>query len=59
MKTGQKIPTKHPDPNLHQMISFIKSSVRILGYLCLLVNIPIAVITLVISEAIGVIEELV
>ena len=52
---GQKI----PDPKLHQVISFIKSGIRILGYGLLLYNVPIAVGVLIFSEAIGIIEELV
>ena len=51
---------KHmPDQRLHQVISFIKSGIRILGYGLLLYSVPIAVGVLIISEAIGIIEELV
>ena len=50
---------KMPDQKWHQIISFIKSSIRIGGYLMLLLNIPAAVLILVISELIGIIEELV
>jgi hypothetical protein len=50
---------KQPDPKLHQIISFVKSVIRIAGYLTLLVNIPLGVVILVISEVIGVGEELV
>ena len=50
---------KMPDQKWHQIISFIKSGIRIGGYLLLLVNIPAAVAVLVISEVIGIIEELV
>lgn len=49
----------HPDPKLHQRVSFIKSGVRIAGYIALAVNIPAAILLLVVSEAIGIIEELV
>ena len=48
-----------PDQKLHQVISFIKSGIRILGYGLLLYNLPIAVGVLILSEAIGIIEELV
>ena len=48
-----------PDQKLHQVISFIKSGIRILGYGLLLYNLPIAVGVLIFSEAIGIIEELV
>tara|TARA_R100000234_G_C4951622_1_gene157595 strand:+ start:169 stop:324 length:156 start_codon:yes stop_codon:yes gene_type:complete len=50
---------KQPDPKLHQLISFIKSAVRIAGYVCIPFSILAAVILLVTSEAIGIIEELV
>jgi len=48
-----------PDARKHQVISFIKSGVRILGYGLLVVNLPIAVCVLLFSEVIGIIEELV
>jgi hypothetical protein len=48
-----------PDARLHQIISFVKSAVRIIGYFFALVDIFTAVIILVISEAIGIAEELV
>ena len=48
-----------PDQKKHQIISFIKSGVRILGYGLLLYSVPIAVGVLILSEAIGIIEELV
>jgi hypothetical protein len=48
-----------PDQRLHQVISFIKSGVRIVGYGLLLYSVPIAVGVLILSEAIGIIEELV
>ena len=51
---------KHmPDQRLHQVISFIKSGIRILGYGLLLYSVPIAVGVLILSEAICIIEELV
>ena len=49
----------HPDAYKHQVISFIKSGVRILGYGLLIINLPIAVGVLIFSEVIGIIEELV
>ena len=49
----------HPDARKHQIISFIKSGIRILGYGLLIVNLEIAVGVLIFSEAIGIIEELV
>ena len=50
---------KQPDAKLHQIISFIKSGIRILGYRFLIINLPIAVILLILSEVVGIIEELV
>ena len=50
---------KLPDPRLHQIISFVKSGVRILGYIFIPFNISVAVTLLVVSEAIGIVEELV
>jgi len=49
----------YPDAKLHQTISFIKSGIRILGYACLLFNIGWAVAFLILSEVVGIIEELV
>ena len=50
---------KLPDPKLHQIISFVKSGVRILGYIFIPFNISVAVTLLIVSEAIGIVEELV
>ena len=50
---------KHPDPQLHQQISFIKSGIRILGYIFLPYNLFSAAVLLILSEIIGIIEELV
>ena len=48
-----------PDAYLHQKISFVKSSLRLAGYGLLLYSLPIAVGVLILSEVIGIIEELV
>jgi hypothetical protein len=48
-----------PDARLHQIISFIKSGVRLLGYVLLPFNMGWAVGVLVFSEVIGILEELV
>ena len=48
-----------PDARLHQRISFIKSGVRILGYCFIPFSLVFATILLILSEVIGVIEELV
>ena len=50
---------KLPDPKKHQIISFVKSGIRILGYIFIPFNIDVAVTLLVVSEAVGILEELV
>tara|TARA_R110000824_G_scaffold188494_2_gene369858 strand:+ start:679 stop:918 length:240 start_codon:yes stop_codon:yes gene_type:complete len=50
---------KIPDPKLHQQISFIKSGIRIVGYAALWWSIDIAAILLILSEVVGIGEELV
>ena len=50
---------KLPDPKKHQIISFVKSGIRILGYLFIPFNIGVAVTLLIVSEGIGIVEELV
>ena len=48
-----------PDAQLHQIVSFIKSGVRILGYAFLPFNIIFATLFLILSEIIGIVEEIV
>ena len=50
---------KIPDPKLHQIISFVKSGIRILGYCCIPLNLGWATVFLILSEVVGIIEELV
>lgn len=50
---------KHPDPKNHQVVSFIKSGTRLFGYILLPFNIGAATVVLVLSEIVGIIEELV
>ena len=50
---------KLPDPKLHQQVSFIKSGIRILGYICIPFSLFWATAFLVLSEVVGIIEELV
>ena len=50
---------KLPDPKKHQIISFVKSGIRILGYLFIPFDLGAAVALLVVSEAVGVLEEMV
>jgi hypothetical protein len=50
---------KQPDPRKHQLVSFIKSGIRISGYICLPFDLTTACIILVFSELVGILEELV
>ena len=50
---------QHPDAKKHQLVSFIKSGIRILGYALIPFNLLWATIFLVVSEIVGIIEELV
>jgi len=49
----------HPDPKKHQSISFIKSGIRIAGYILIPFSLVAATLVLILSEIIGIIEELV
>ena len=55
----EEINMKYPDAKKHQIVSFVKSGVRILGYGFLLFNLPAAVTLLILSEVVGIAEELV
>ena len=48
-----------PDAKKHQMISFVKSGIRIIGYILIPFNLIAAAGILVISEVVGILEELV
>ena len=48
-----------PNAYLHQKISFLKSAIRIVGYGFLPFSLEIATIVLILSEVIGIGEELV
>ena len=50
---------KQPDAKKHQIISFIKSGIRIVGYALIPFSLLWATIILVLSEVVGIIEELV
>jgi len=51
---------KHmPNQKWHKIISFIKSGVRIIGYGFIPFNLITACIILIVSEVIGIIEEMV
>jgi len=49
----------YPDAKKHQIVSFIKSGIRILGYILIPFDLLWAAGILVVSEIIGIIEELV
>jgi len=51
--------TDYPDAKKHQLVSFIKSGIRILGYILIPFNLFWAAGILVLSEVVGIIEELV
>ena len=42
----------------HDKFSFVKSGLRVVGYVCLLWSIGAAVVFLIVAEALGVLEEL-
>ena len=48
-----------PDARKHQIISFVKSGIRIIGYMFIPFNISVAVTLLIVSEAVGILEEMV
>jgi len=50
---------KYPDAKKHLIASFIKSFIRILGYAFLWYSLDIAAILLILSEIVGIGEELV
>ena len=48
-----------PDAKKHQLISFLKSGIRLIGYGFIPFNLVIATGILILSEIIGIVEELV
>ena len=48
-----------PNPKNHMIVSFIKSGIRILGYACIPFSLVWATILLILSETVGILEELV
>ena len=51
---------KHmPNQKWHQIISFVKSGIRIIGYMFIPFNLIVATSLLIFSEIVGIIEELV
>ena len=59
VKASPKQPQNYPDAKKHQIVSFIKSGIRILGYILIPFSLPWAAGILVLSEVVGIIEELV
>ena len=50
----------YPDARKHQIVSFVKSGIRIAGYVLLAADMLIAcAVVLILSEAVGIYEELV
>ena len=49
----------HPDARKHQIVSFIKSGIRIIGYALIPFSLIYATFVLIFSEVIGILEELV
>jgi hypothetical protein len=41
----------------HTKISYLKSLVRIVGYVAILVSVPVAIVILIASELVGILEE--
>ena len=54
-----KEPLNYPDARKHQIVSFIKAGIRITGYVFIPFNLVFAAILLILSEVVGIIEELV
>ena len=57
--TDDKNIDKMPNQKWHQIVSFVKSGVRIVGYCFIPFNLVVATVLLVFSEVIGIIEEMV
>jgi len=57
--TDDKNIDKMPNQKWHQIVSFIKSGIRIVGYVLIPFDLIIAASVLVLSEVVGVVEELV
>lgn len=47
----------HPDPKKHKQISFIKSAIRIVGFLLLPWSLKVAAVLLTLAEVVGIWEE--
>ncbi len=49
---------KYPDANKHFWASMTKSVIRVAGYCLIPINIEFAVVVLIASELIGIVEEM-
>ena len=49
----------YPDAKKHQIVSFIKSGIRIVGYCFIPISLAASAFLLILSEAVGIYEELV
>jgi hypothetical protein len=49
----------YPDAKKHQIVSFVKSGIRIIGYIMIPFNLVAAASILILSEVVGIAEELV
>jgi len=58
-KTQMKNLDQMPDQKWHRRISFLKFVIRIVGYCFIPLNLITATALLIVSEAVGIIEELV
>lgn len=58
-KNNPKQAVNYPDAKRHQLVSFIKSAIRIAGYLFIPSNIILAAGLLLAAEVVGILEELV
>jgi|TARA_R110000744_G_scaffold182325_4_gene301581 hypothetical protein len=57
--TKKQIKMEQPDASKHQIVSFVKSTIRIIGYCFLPFNLIAATILLILSEIVGIVEEMV
>ena len=48
-----------PDQYWHRIVSFVKSGVRLIGYAFIPFDLFVATLVLIISEVIGILEEMV
>ena len=58
-KINQTNNQDHPDAKAHQLVSFVKSGIRIIGYVFIPFNLWVACFLLILSEIVGIYEELV